>query len=113
MLACDHDNSTSFKRSSFTGSWSITLSGDYLASGGLTIREDGQFFEDIPLHDQSGFLTISGTITDTGVVLNGQISQGGSHIGSIQGDFSGNLGNGSWQTSGSKSGTWGAGRLIF
>jgi hypothetical protein len=113
LLGCDGDNSTSFKRNPFAGNWVIELSGDYQASGGFLIGEDGRFFENIAMNDKSGSITISGSVTDSGILMNGRISQGGSQVGTLQGSFSGNSGNGTWEAHFDNAGTWRAGIVFF
>ena len=91
FLGCGDDNSTSSNTNTFAGNWNIVFAGDFVGGGSISIGSNGQFSANVVLQDASGSFTntIDGTVTNSGVVTNGRILQGGSQIGTITGNFSG------------------------
>ena len=104
--ACDDDNVTTIKQNPFIGKWNITFSGSYQGSGTLTVKENGTYHEEILL--SSVLFTITGTVTDQGIVVDAIILQNNSQVGTMLGKFSSNSGNGTWQTDANHSGNWAA-----
>ena len=95
--------------SPFAGDWTVAFAGDAEGGGTLQIKSDGSFSWIIILSDGVNTFTntISGSVTSSGS-LSGKIFFAGTEIGSIDGNFEGNAGSGTWSTIDPSSGTWSA-----
>src|SRR5262245_12249776 len=110
LIACDDDVTTS-RRNPFIDKWNISFSGSFQGTGSITIKDDGTFLQDITLNP-GGTVTISGDVTSQGLIIQGQMLQSGAQIGLMQGKFSGNAGNGTWQAFTTNTGTWTSTRVV-
>lgn len=96
----------------FSGSWQIVIAGDYTGVGTMNIDDQGDFSFSIVITGAGGTFTntITGSVSNSGT-MSADIYDSGLKVGTCSGNFSGNSGSGSYQTSEPSSGTWSATKL--
>lgn len=119
LYGCKGDNATSSNSNPFAGKWNISLSdSNDNGTGLLIIRSDSSFSNTVTMYIFEchlvpcgpWFAKISGSISSSGEITNGTISDGSITV-PFTGNFAGNSGSGKYQLPGTGSfGTWSASR---
>lgn len=109
LVSCKSDEPTSPYVNPFAGKWTVFFDGSYSGSDIATVDDKGNFSLTVTLTkgEISAQNTIKGSMSNDGK-LSGEIifTATGNKVGTVQGQFNGDAGSGTYQTIEPSSGTW-------
>lgn len=110
LVSCKSDEPTSPSVNPFAGKWTVFFDGSYSGSDIATVDDKGNFSLTVTLTkgEISAQNTIKGSISNDGKFFTGDIifTATGNKIGTVEGEFRGDAGSGTYQTIEPSSGTW-------
>lgn len=109
IVSCKNDEPTASSSNLFAGRWTLFFDGSYSGSDIATVDDKGNFSITVTLTKGqiSAQNTIKGSISNDGK-MSGDIifTATGNKIGTVEGQFQGDAGSGTYQTIEPSSGTW-------